>query len=60
MNTPGTDPKSSATPHMSALHTHLDALREAHGRIGESIDAHVATAAAAHRAKQQPPEEPQS
>lgn len=60
MTAPSTDPKSSATPHMSALRTHLEALRAAHGRIEESIDNHVATAAAAHRAKQQPPQETQS
>jgi len=60
MNTPRTDPKSSATPHMSALHEHLAALREAHGQIHASISSHVATAAAAHRAQQQPPQEGQS
>jgi hypothetical protein len=54
---PSTPSDSSATPHMAALHEHIERLRAAHGRIHTAIDAHVADAAAAHRERQQGPPE---
>lgn len=55
---PHTDPRSSATPHMTTLREHLAKLREAHDRMHEHIDQQTAAASRAHEERRpSPPQE---
>lgn len=52
---PHTDPRSSATPHMSSVRLHLERLRAAHGRMHDHTEAVVTEAARRHEEQRPTP-----